>query len=243
MKKAIIQQQYPLDYAGEEALNSICTNLAFLGRDKRKIVITSNTQSEGKSWMSMHIAVNMARRGRRVVLIDADLRRSFLIQRYKIELEGKHEGLAHFLSGQCDLKDAIYETNEYGMCLIPVGQDVVNPVTLIDAPVFEQMLQALSESFDFVLLDAPPIGMVIDAAEMAAFCDGSVLVLEHNKTRLREVAECKRQMEKSGTQVLGCIINKVSFEGLSAKKYYNRSYYKHYTNGYYNHDGTESKQG
>ena len=61
MKKAIIHQHYPLDYAGEEALNSICTNLAFIGTDKRKIVITSNSQSEGKSWMTMHIAENMAR--------------------------------------------------------------------------------------------------------------------------------------------------------------------------------------
>ena len=66
MKKAIIHQHYPLDYAGEEALNSICTNLAFIGTDKRKIVITSNSQSEGKSWMTMHIAENMARRGRHV---------------------------------------------------------------------------------------------------------------------------------------------------------------------------------
>lgn len=65
MKKAIIHQHYPLDYAGEEALNSICTNLAFIGTDKRKIVITSNSQSEGKSWMTMHIAENMARRAPR----------------------------------------------------------------------------------------------------------------------------------------------------------------------------------
>ena len=94
MKKAIIHQHYPLDYAGEEALNSICTNLAFIGTDKRKIVITSNSQSEGKSWMTMHIAENMARRGRHVVLVDADMRRSFMVQRYKLELEGARRGLA-----------------------------------------------------------------------------------------------------------------------------------------------------
>lgn len=239
MKKAMIRQHYPLDYAGEEALNSICTNLAFIGTDKRKIVITSNTQSEGKSWMTMHIAENMARRGRHVVLVDADMRRSFMIQRYKIELEGEGQGLAHFLAGQCDLNDVVYETDVYGMCLIPAGRDVVNPVSLIDSPYFEQMLDALAQSFDMVIIDAPPIGMVIDAAEIAGFCDGSVLVLEYNHTRLREVAECKRQMEKSGTPVLGCIINKVSFEGLSAKKYYNKSYYSHYTTGYYKHDSSK----
>ena len=114
MKKAIIHQHYPLDYAGEEALNSICTNLAFIGTDKRKIVITSNSQSEGKSWMTMHIAENMARRGRHVVLVDADMRRSFMVQRYKLELEGEGLGLAHFLAGQCDLNDVVYDNLETG---------------------------------------------------------------------------------------------------------------------------------
>lgn len=241
MKKAIIRQHYPLDYAGEEALNSICTNLSFLGNEKKKIVFTSNTQSEGKSWMTMQIAENMARRGRHVVLVDADLRRSFLVQRYKMELEGEGQGLAHFLFGQCDLNDAIYETDEYGLCLIPSGHDVIKPVNLIDSPYFDQMLNALAESFDLVIIDAPPIGMVIDAAEIASFCDGSVLVTEYNHTRLREVAECKRQMETSGTPVLGCIINKVSFNALSAKKYYNKSYYSHYTTGYYKRDGESDK--
>ena len=222
MKKAIIHQHYPLDYAGEEALNSICTNLAFIGTDKRKIVITSNSQSEGKSWMTMHIAENMARRGRHVVLVDADMRRSFMVQRYKLELEGEGLGLAHFLAGQCDL-------------------NVVNPINLIDSSYFEQMLEALAQSFDMVIVDAPPVGMVIDAAEIAAFCDGSVLVLEYNHTRLREVAECKRQMEKSGTPVLGCIINKVNFNALSAKRYYNKNYYSHYTKGYYKHDDKDNQ--
>ena len=165
MKKAIIHQHYPLDYAGEEALNSICTNLAFIGTDKRKIVITSNSQSEGKSWMTMHIAENMARRGRHVVLVDADMRRSFMVQRYKLELEGEGLGLAHFLAGQCDLNDVVYESDVYGMCLIPAGRDVVNPINLIDSSYFEQMLEALAQSFDMVIVDAPPVGMVIDAAE------------------------------------------------------------------------------
>lgn len=241
MKKALIHKHYPLDYAGEEALNSICTNLAFIGNENRKIVFTSNTQSEGKSWMTMHIAENMARRGRRVVMVDADLRRSFLIQRYRMELEGDGQGLAHFLSGQCDLNDVVYETDVYGLCMIPSGHDVVNPVTLIDSPYFDQMLQVLSESFDMVIIDAPPIGMVIDAAEIARCCDGSVLITEYNHTRLREVADCKHQMERSGTPVLGCIINKVSFDALSAKKYYNKAYYSHYTTGYYKKNNQETK--
>lgn len=237
MKKAYIRKQFPLDYAGEEALNAICTNLAFLGRDMRKIVMTSNTQGEGKSWMTMQIAQNMARRGRQVALVDADLRRSFLVQRYQIEMEGEGQGIAHFLSGQCDLNDVIYQTDVEGVFVIPAGCDVVNPVGLIDSPFFEQMLTALADAFDLVIVDAPPVGMVIDAAEIAAFCDGSIIVTEYAKTRIRDVAECKRQMERSGKPVLGCIINKVHFDDISSKKYYNRSYYGHYSNGYYHRDG------
>lgn len=228
MRQVVIHQLPSLEYAGEEALNSICTNLTFSGRELHKIVITSNDMSEGKSWMAMHIAQNIANRGRRVLLIDADLRRSFFVQRYKLEFEGEGEGLAHYLTGQCSLDDCVYETNYYGMCFMPAGRDVTNPVSLIDTPYFGQMLDELTNHFDLVLLDAPPVGMVIDAAEIASSCDGSVLVVEYKHTRLREVAECKKQMEKSGTPVLGCIINKVAFDGISSKKYYNRNYYRHY---------------
>lgn len=239
MKQAMINQMKPLDYAGEEAMNTICTNLAFSGRNLRKIVFTSNIQSEGKSWMAMHILENLAKRGRRVVLVDADMRRSFMMQRYKVDVTGEVMGLAHYLTGQCELSDAIYQTNLYGACIIPAGRDVTNPVSLVDTPYFTQMLDLLSEQFDMVIVDAPPIGMVIDAAEIAASCDGTVMVIEYNKTRLREVRECKRQMEQSGTPVLGCIINKVNFASISAKKYYNKSYYSHYRSGYYRKDPNE----
>ena len=144
------------------------------------------------------------------------MRRSFMVQRYKLELEGEGLGLAHFLAGQCDLNDVVYESDVYGMCLIPAGRDVVNPINLIDSSYFEQMLEALAQSFDMVIVDAPPVGMVIDAAEIAAFCDGSVLVL-------------------------GCIINKVNFNALSAKRYYNKNYYSHYTKGYYKHDDKDNQ--
>ncbi|MBQ3155994.1 MAG: CpsD/CapB family tyrosine-protein kinase [Clostridia bacterium] len=236
MKTATIRQMKALDYAGAEAMNTICTNLAFAGRNLKKVIFTSNTQSEGKSWMAMHVLANLAQRGRRVVLVDVDLRRSFLLQRYKIEVTGEVMGLAHYLTGQCKLGDIIYKTNMYGACIVPAGRDVTNPVSLLDSPYFAQLLELLSEQFDMVIVDAPPIGMVVDAAEIAANCDGTVLVIDYNKTRIREIRECKRQMEQSGTPVLGCIINKVSFESLSAKKYYNKSYYSHYRSGYYRED-------
>lgn len=240
MRQAVVHQLPMLDYAGTEALNTICTNLSFAGRNMNKIIITSCTQSEGKSYMAMHILQNMARRGRRVVLVDADMRRSFLVKRYGFETSGEITGLAHYLAGQCELDDAIYETNLYGACIIPTGRDVSNPMALIDSPYFSGMLDDLAAAFDLVLVDAPPVGMVIDAAVMGRDCDGVVYVVEYNKTHRRDLAECKRQMEQSGCKSLGCIINKVSFDTISAKKYYNKGYYKQYTSGY--ERSTEKKE-
>lgn len=228
MKQVNIKHFTPLDYAGDEAMNSICTNLSFVGRNLKKIIFTSNEKSEGKSWVSIHVAVNLAKRGLRVLLIDADLRRSFLVQRYKMSFEGEVLGLAHYLSGQCTLDDCVYESNYYGMCLIPAGRDVTNPLALMDKRYFSALLDELANHFDVLLVDAPPVGMVIDAAEMATCCDGTILVTEHKKTHLRDIRECKKQMEQSGTPVIGCIINKVKFDSLSEKRYYNRGYYRSY---------------
>lgn len=242
MRKAVVNQLNDLDYSGIESLNTICTNLSFAGRNVKKIIFTSNIQSEGKSFMVIQILQNLARRGRRVVLVDADMRRSFMVKRYQIQVEGELLGLAHYLAGQCDLDQVVYETNLYGACVIPAGRDVSNPMALIDSEYFDDMLNQLAEEFDVVLVDAPPVGMVIDAAVMASACDGVVFIVEYNKTHVRDLLQCKHQMEQSGTPVLGCIVNKVRLDTLSAKKYYNKGYYKQYTYGYYRSDNNKDAE-
>ena len=243
MRTAVINQLDPLEYAGTEALNAICTNLTFAGHHLKKIVFTSNSASEGKSYVVMQMTQNLARRGHKVVLVDADMRRSFLVKRHQLTTDGEIYGLAHYLVGQCSLNDCVYETNLYGACVIPAGRDVSNPMSLIDSTYFAEMLDELARNFDLVLVDAPPIGMVIDAAMIAGNCDGTVLVVEYNRTRMRELASCKKQMEQSGTPILGCVLNKVKFDTLSAKKYYNKGYYKHYSSGYYKKSCDSSSSG
>lgn len=233
MRKASIRHYEALDYSGNESLNTICSNLSFAGRDLKKIVITSCSSSEGKSFLSMQIMQNLAKRGKRVVLVDADLRKSFLVSKYGIVTEGDMTGLAHYLAGYCGADDALYETNCYGACMMPAGRDVANPVPLLDTPYFSELLDYLAARFDVVLVDAPPIGLVIDAAEIARNCDGALFVVEYNKTRRRELLDARRQIEQSGCQILGCVINKVTFNSISAKKYYNKSYYSHYNSEYY----------
>ena len=228
MRKATIKRFNAPDYSGTEAINTICTNLSFSGRNCKRIAVTSYMPGAGKSYISVNILYNMAKRGKRVLLIDADLRRSALVSRLRMETEGEMLGLAHYLAGHCNLDDCIYETNMYGACIMPAGRDITSPMTLIDTPYFGEMLNHLAPQFDMILLDTPPIGLVIDAAEIARRCDGAVLVVNYNATRRRELIEAKNQMEQSGCPVLGCVINKVTFESLSAKKYYNSNYYNHY---------------
>ena len=211
MQTAQIKGNLNLDYAGSEAFNTVCSNLTFSGKNIKKIVVTSCEPNDGKSFVAIQVAANMARRGKRVLLMDADLRLSVMNAHYEIQLSGAGYGLAHILSGQCMLEDAMYET------------------------------RSLGETFDLVIIDAPPVGLVIDAAEIAKSCDGSVLVLEYAKTHRRALAEAKQQMERTGTPILGCILNKVAMDRLSTKKYY--SYGGRYGYSKYGRYGKYSRYG
>lgn len=222
MEKAIIHGNLTLDYAGSEAINTVSSNLTFAGKNIKRIVVTSCEANDGKSFVAIQVAVNMAARGKKVILVDADLRLSVMNSVYDITLSGAKQGLAHYLSGQCELDDVVYETNIPNVCLIPIGTDVQAPLSLIATPDFSELMQTLADNFDLVIVDAPPVGMVIDAAEIAKSCDGSVLVLEYNKTRIRGLQDAYQQMERTGTPVLGCIMNKVAMDRLSTKKYYYR---------------------
>lgn len=260
MLKATIKGELTLDYAGNEAMNTICSNLTFAGKNIKKIVITSCEPNDGKSFVAIQTVLNMARRGKRVVLMDADLRLSVMNAHYDIELTGQKYGLAHLLSGQCQIDEVVYETNQPNVYYIPIGTDVQTPLSLIATPDFDHLVKTLEDTFDFVVIDAPPVGLVIDAAEIAKSCDGIVLVMEYNKTHRRALQDAKDQMERTGVPILGCILNKVTMDRLSTKKYY--SYggrygyskygrygkygkygrYGRYEAGYYGRDEKEEKE-
>ena len=234
MRNCVIHHLETLDFSGNEALNSICTNLSFVGRDMKKFAITSCTQNEGKSSMSMQIMANLARRGKRVVLVDSDLRKSVKMSHFGITIDGSEViGLAHYLAGYNTIDDIIYQTDIPGAYYIPTGRDVMNPLPLLDSKYFAQLLDELALRFDMVLVDTPPIGVVIDAAVVAKSCDGAVLVIEYAKRRKAEIADAVYKIEQSGSPVIGCIINRVSVKTLSERNYYKNHYYAYSKYGKY----------
>ena len=219
-----------LDYASAEALNTLCANLSFAGENVRRIMLTSCQASEGKSYISINAMRTLAGLGKRVALVDADLRRSMLASRYGMQLYSKRksQGLSHYLAGMCGIEDVIYSTNIPGAHMVPVGREVTNSLSLLTTPRLTALLDHLAQTFDFVLVDAPPIGMIIDAAEIAKSCDGTLLIVNYNKTRRRDLLEARRQIERAGCRVLGAVLNNVTFDSYINKKYYNKSYYNAY---------------
>lgn len=230
MNELIIGRFPPQEYAGAEAINTLCTNLSFSGANVKKIMITSCHASEGKSYLTMNIMRTMAKLGKTVALVDADMRCSVLTSRYGIQFVNSERkmGLAHFLAGKADEEDVLYRTNIEGAYMVPVGREVSNPLQLLNTARFECLLDDLAERVDYVLVDAPPVGLVIDAAQIAKFCDGALVVVSYNSVRRQELIDTKNQLVQTGCPILGVVLNMVEYDSYLSKKYYYKSYYSAY---------------
>ncbi len=244
--RAVIRGNLKLDYAGEEAINTICSSMTFVGKSLRRVLISSCSPNEGKSFIALQIAIGMTKRGKRVLLVDSDLRLSVLRAHYDIELGDQGMGLAHLLSGQCSMEDAIYETNIPNLWLLPDGSSIKTPLTLLTSAEFDQLMATLGEAFDLVVVDTPPLGAVVDAAEIARRCDGAMLVLEYNHTHNKALKEAVDLLRQTGTPILGCILNKVSLSILGKSRYayqhYGGRYGYGYGYGYRRHEGGNKRR-
>lgn len=224
------QASYPVN----EAFNTLSTNISFLGRDTKKLMLTSSHASEGKSFTSLSLARKLAERGKRVVLVDTDLRRSRIVSTYGVKFpqDSKKYGLSHYLAGIAEQDEVLYKTNVAGMDFVPVGRELLNPLPLLVSNRFQALLDRLAEAYDYVIVDAAPVGVVIDAAEIAKYCDGILLVVSYNQVHRQELIEAKAQLEHSGCPILGTILNQVDYDGFTSKKYYYKSHYSNYYKAY-----------
>lgn len=210
-----------LEYAVEESYKSVRANLLFCGEDKKIITITSCTPNEGKSTVALNLAISLAEGGKKVLLIDADLRKSVLMPR--IKATANVDGLAHLLSRQAQVKDVICSTNIPKLHIIFAGTYPPNPSELLGGKNFKNLLTFAKELYDYVLIDTPPLGSVIDSAIVAEKCDGTILVVETGGIRYRLAQQVKEQIEKTKCPILGAILNKADVE---SKRYYGK--YKKY---------------
>ncbi len=229
-------------YAMKESLRALKTNIQFCGDDIRTIVVTSSVPNEGKSTVSFDLAKSLSESGKRVLLIDTDMRKSVFVGRLRAVASdgGEIYGLSHFLSGQKRLEDVLYSTEAPGMFMIFAGPSVPNPTEILEKKYFEDLLKFAKEHFNYVLLDCAPIGAAIDAAAIAKHCDGAILVVAQGMASGRLILSVKRQLEASGVRVLGAVLNKVKFKKNSYEGGYYGGYYGAYYNGDYGGEGQDA---
>lgn len=211
------------DYRSNEAYKTLRTNIEFSGADKKVLVFTSCTPNEGKSTVSLSLATSLAEGDRRVLFIDADLRKSVLVGRHKVT--GELKGLSHFLSGQAELKDVIAKTQEPGLFMIFAGVTPPNPSELLGSKRFAALLQGARKTYDYVIIDTSPLGSVIDSAVVARNCDASVIVVAANTISYKFARVVKEQLEKAECPILGVVLNKVN---MKQNKYYGKYYGRYY---------------
>ena len=225
MKKISLQFPGMEDYRIVEGINQLKTNIAFSGKDIRKILITSSVSDEGKSVTALRYARVLTENGKKVLFVDADLRNSTLVSKHHIE--GVEKGLSHYLSGQAEIEEVIYETPQEGLCLTVAGPLSPDPTALISSNSFEQYMKYADENFDYVIVDAPPLGLVVDAAIIGQYCDGAVVVINHAAVPRKVVQNVIKQLKRSDIRVLGAVLNKI--DDRASNDYYNNY---HYSYGY-----------
>ncbi len=174
----------------------------------RVIALTSVQPNEGKSTMSSGLAVSFAKTGYRTLLIDADTRNSVMSGTFRAR--ERVQGLTSYLSGNADQQGLICDTTVENLYVIPAGQVPPNPTALLQGERFKQLIESARSLFDYIIIDTPPIGLVIDAAVVAQDVDGMVLVAAEGIARRRFVTKAVSQLEQAGTKLLGVILNRSS---------------------------------
>lgn len=229
-----------LDYACTEAMNTLATNVLYCGDSAKVIMLTSRYASEGKSFTAINLMRTLASLGKSVVLVDTDLRRSRLVTHYGVKFQGDHnKGLAHYLAGLSEMDEVVYQTNIPNAYMVPVGREVKSSLQLLSSSRMKPLMDVLAQEFDIVLMDTPPVGMIVDGLEIAKHCTGALLVVSANRGHKRDITEVTRQISQTGCPVIGAVLNNVEFDSFTNRKYYYRS--ERYSSYYYNGDAHGEK--
>lgn len=225
MEKMILKLDGTEDFFTQEAYKTLRTNLQFCGQDVRVVTITSCHENEGKTTVTLNLAQSLAELGKKVLVVDADMRKSVIAGRYTNVKNPT--GLSEVLTGMVKLADSIYATQHGRMHIMLSGKYPPNPVELLSGKYFRALVAETRKVYDYVLIDTPPLGRVIDAAVVAPNSDGVILVMADSLVRSKQAQEVVEQLRKSESKILGVVRNNVSTR---RKGYYgkNSQYYAAY---------------
>ncbi len=228
MKKELITKLDPKSPVSE-AFRILRTNIQYMGKKENgeSVLFTSTVQGEGKSWIAANTAITFAQTGKKVVLIDADMRRPRQNNIFGVDM---YPGLSNYLSGMTsggiekniDIKLCLQTTDIDNLCIIPAGNIPPNPAELLNSEKTTNLVKQLKEIFDIIIIDSAPCLIVTDSAILSRHVDYTILVASQKSTKIEDIKEAKKQIENVGGRVVGVVLNKVK---LSKKKYENHYYY------------------
>ena len=225
-EKDTITQSRPRDPISE-AFRSFRTNISLLSTEEhpiRSLLITSPGPSEGKTFTTVNLGIVLAQNKKRVLLVDADMRKPRL--NTVLDKENK-DGLSNFLSAQVAFEKIIQETNIAGLSFVSGGTIPPDPSELLDSHKMEEFLTLARAKFDFVLIDTPPMAILADAIIVSRLVDGVVMVAEVGKTSRNAFTRVCKILKEAKIRLLGVFLNKVSIN--SSDHYYYSAYYSHYS--------------
>ena len=208
----------------EESMRMLRTNLQFSGGNLRVILFTSSIQDEGKSETSFQLAISFAKLDKKVLYVDADMRKSVFTTRYQIK--ENVQGLSQYLSGQ-NTEDIVYKTNIKNMDVVFACPYAPNPAELLYENKLDEFIKEQRLQYDYIIIDAPPLANIVDAAVIGRCVDGAVIVVKSATVSQRMVKRVKDQLEKVNCKIIGAVLN-----GVEMKK--NSYHYKYYGDYYGN---------
>lgn len=232
--RATIVNMPTLPYAIEEAVNRLRVNISFLGSEVKKIMVISSMPDEGKSFVTMQLWRQMAEANVKSILLDMDLRKSVMVNKYQIKLEnyGRIHGMSYYLANDIELEECVLRTNIGKGDILPNADNVVNPSMLLEGQKFERTLKTLEEQYRYVFVDSPPLNLVSDGEKIGSLCDGAILVVRADETSKSMVRNSIRQLERANSPVLGIVLSRAK-NGTGG--YYSKRYGQYYgsKSGYY----------
>ncbi len=198
-----------------ESYRTLRTNIQYSSFDNeyRVIVITSSEPGEGKSTTAGNLALCMAQGEKKVILIDCDLRKPSLHKKFKVS---NLVGLSDVIVGKSDLTTATHRYNK-NLVLLTSGKIPPNPSEMLSSKTMEKLLKALKESFDYIILDTPPVQAVTDSQILSTKADGTILVVKAEKTKKESVVNAINLLKKVNSNIIGTVLNEID---ISRNKYY-----------------------
>ncbi|MFQ5694791.1 MAG: GumC family protein, partial [Terriglobia bacterium] len=222
---ALVASRHPQSSIAE-AYRTLRTSvlLSFADEPPRALLVTSGQPLEGKTTTAVNLAITLAQRGDRVVLVDADLRKPAVHHFLPHRSRNGHQGLSLYLAGSQEISDAVMPTTIPNLSVLPAGPLPPNPAELLSSNRMKDLLATLARHYEHIVVDAPPLLGITDATVLSVLVDGVIVVVRSGQTTREMLRHAHQMLQSVGARALGVVLNGIAVDSVDYYYYY----YKHY---------------